>query len=367
MSTGLRMSVPDSMPSSPNQPACTTDVEIGGYFELALPNFGDQFPAPFLKYQSGRAALRAVLEASHFTRVLIPAYICDSVPQAVIEAGLKVDFYELDQQLLPASCARPLPRDVALLYVNYFGLCDDNLLRLQQEHPPAQLLIDNTQALFASGGTACGTIYAPHKFVGVPDGGLLVANGIEVSRPSGEDTGSMSRMNHLLIRTSGSARAGYADFLAAGNSLEDTRPLGMSRLTRRLLASVDLESVKQRRRSNFKRLSDALANRNRRSWNLTAHAVPLCYPLVLDHDVAPIRKRLADCGIYVPTYWEDARARLRRTSVEGALLDRCLALPCDQRYTDQQMDKLVQTLIYEMRSSASLGPRERGNIKQNVP
>ena len=163
----------------------------------------------------------------------------------------------------------------------------------------------------------------------------------------------MSRMNHLLIRTCVDARGGYADFLAAGHSLEDTRPLGMSRLTRRLLASVDLESVKQRRRSNFKRLSEALDRLNRKRWNLTAQAVPLCYPLVLDQDMAPIRKRLADCGIYVPTYWEDARARLGSTSVERALLDRCLALPCDQRYTEQQMDKLVRTLIYELKSSAN--------------
>lgn len=36
--------------------------EIGGFLELALPDFGDPFPSSFLRFQSARSALRAVLE-----------------------------------------------------------------------------------------------------------------------------------------------------------------------------------------------------------------------------------------------------------------------------------------------------------------
>ena len=134
----------------------------------------------------------------------------------------------------------------------------------------------------------------------------------------------------------------------ASRTLEDTRPLRMSRLTQRLLSSIDFASVRSRRRDNFRQLSQALRALNEREWPLDAHSVPLCYPLVLKHDVAPIRKRLAVQGIYVPTYWENARHRIDTTSIESALLDRCLALPCDQRHTKEHINRLIGLVTSEL-------------------
>ena len=57
-------------------------IEIGGYFGLDLPNYGDPFPTT-LKFQSGRAALRAVLEYTNIEQVFLPIYICDTVSRAV--------------------------------------------------------------------------------------------------------------------------------------------------------------------------------------------------------------------------------------------------------------------------------------------
>lgn len=333
----------------PESPSCSIGLEIGGYFELALPDFGDPFPTPFLKYQSARAALRAMLEASSFAHVLLPTYICNSVIRAVTDAGRTIDFYGLDDRLLPAAGVPDLPADTAFLYVNYFGLCDENLLAIQRACPPNQLLVDNTQALFATAGTACAVIYSPRKFVGLPDGGILLSNGLDVSPPADEDTGSLTRMNHLLVRAADSARAGYPHFIAAGHSLDDTNPKRMSRLTQRLLASIDFDAIRLRRRANFEYLSQALGHWNRERWVLGPRQVPLCYPLVLDRDVMGIRRRLADRNIYIPTYWEDVRTRIKATSIEQKLLDRCLPLPCDQRYADEQLDRLVDALDLELR------------------
>ena len=70
--------------------------------------------------------------------------------------------------------------------------------------------------------------------------------------------------------------------------------------------------------------------------------------MVLKHDVAPIRRRLAVQGIYVPTYWEDARHRIDTAGIESALLDRCLALPCDQRHTEEHIDRLIGLVTSEL-------------------
>lgn len=321
--------------------------EIGGFFELELPNLGDPFPAPLVKYQSARAALRALLEQTSFTKVLIPAYVCDSVPRAVEDAGLEAQFYHLDSDLLPSDLPA-LADDVALLYVNYFGICTCNVARLRQLVPEYQLVIDNTQALFAEKGPELAAIYSPRKFVGLPDGGLLAVNGVDIRPPGEEDSGSLDRMDHLLIRLAGSAREGYSHFQESGRSLEDTRPLRMSRLTDRLLASVDMASAKRRRRANFEQLAEALGHLNLRAWRLDAESVPLCYPLTLDRDMKAVRGRLAQQGIFVPAYWEDARPRTDVGSVEHSLLDQTLALPCDQRYGVEQIDMLAGAIRVEI-------------------
>ena len=90
--------------------------------------------------------------------------------------------------------------------------------------------------------------------------------------------------------------------------------------------------------------------------------MPLCYPLVLDGDVMQIRKRLASSSIYIPTFWEDARTRIATTGIEQTLLDRCFALPCDQRHTDEQMDILARSLNSELtQGPPDAGLRPSGN------
>jgi hypothetical protein len=323
--------------------------EIGGFFELALPDFGDPFPSSFLKFQSARSALRAVLEASEFTRVLLPAYICDSVIRAVSDAGRTLEFYRLDEQLGP-RVPGAIPEDTALLCVNYFGLCEDIVIRTKNTVAPNQLIVDNTQALFAPHSEAFGSIYSPRKFVGLPDGGFLATRTSMIVPPTEDDHGSMRRMEHLLMRMAGTARDGYSSFVASDRSLEDTRPLRMSRLTSRLLRSVDMHVVKSQRRANFTRLAAAFDPINIRRWPLGHACVPLCYPLVLENDMTDVRKVLADRNIYVPTYWEDARQRIEDDSVEKVMLDNCLALPCDQRYRDEHIDRLIDCVGFALRT-----------------
>lgn len=96
-----------------------TTLEIGGYIGLDLPDYGDPFPEPFIKFQSGRAALRAVLEGSGIKRIMLPAYICDSVIQRLSMREAVVETYCLDEPLYPRGLPDPFPEKCHLLYVNY--------------------------------------------------------------------------------------------------------------------------------------------------------------------------------------------------------------------------------------------------------
>lgn len=318
--------------------------EIGGYFELELPDYGDPFPDR-LKYQSARAALRAMLECAKIKLVYLPVYICEAVSQAVTDAHSSVQWYSLDGSLYPKGLPKDLEKGSIVLYVNYFGLCDASVKRLLQEYPRRQVVIDNSQALFAPHENALATIYSARKFMGVPDGGLLATNEPGIKPPDTEDTDSIDRMRAMLIRSAYPANNGYDSYLKAESTLTNTRPIGMSRLTNRLISSIDVGEIKSKRRKNFLVLAKKLDEYNKQSWRLEANTVPLCYPLLIDSDVGELRKKLIEKGIYTPSYWPEVKLRAVNNSLEYHLSFRCIFLPCDQRYTAAQMSSLAQEVI----------------------
>lgn len=319
-------------------------ADIGGYFGLELPMHGDIFPSA-VRYQSGRAALRAVLEHTGIERIFLPGYICDSVFQAATDAGAVVETYWLDDSLYPRGLPKSFPAKSVVLYVNYFGLCDANVIRLLANTPENHLIIDNCQALFTRPSNALATIYSPRKFVGIPDGGLLIAPGIKITEPEHEDMDSIGRMRHLLLRMAYTAQDGYHDYVESEMALKNSIPLRMSRLTSRILASIDVGTVTSQRRANFETLAASLGKYNKHKWKLDSESVPLCYPLVLDRDVESIKRSLVEKGIYIPTYWPEIKQSVRLGSIEHRLTSQCLAVPCDQRYSRSQMSHLSDEII----------------------
>ncbi len=319
-------------------------IEIGGYFGLDLPNYGDPFPNTY-KFQSGRAALRAVLEASDIKSVFLPVYICDAVVQAAVDSGVVIERYELDDFLYPKNLPNPLPEKSVVLYVNYFGLCDKNVDCLLGEIQKKQLIIDNSHSLFSSSKNTMAAIYSVRKFIGVPDGGLLVSNLLDIKMPESEDEVSLERMRALLLRVAYSARAGYMSYVKNEKTLNNTKPLRMSRLTNRLMASIDMTMVKRVRRENFLELAGQLDNVNKFKWLISLDSVPLCYPLLLNENVDRIKKILIEKGVFIPTYWPEVKSRAAYNSLEYRLTNHCLFVPCDHRYATTQMKDVAMEII----------------------
>jgi hypothetical protein len=151
-------------------------------------------------------------------------------------------------------------------------------------------------------------------------------------------------MNALLLRMAYSARAGYSTYVAAEKTLSDTRPLKMSRLTSSLMASIDMNAVKQRRRENFLELAAQLNRINKYKWPIESDTVPLCYPLLVDMNISRLMEHLIDNGIFIPTYWQEIYSRAAHNSLEYRLSHCCLFVPCDQRYSTSQMKALAREI-----------------------
>lgn len=307
---------------------------VGGYFSLELAKGDGRVPAGH-RLQSARAGLRLLVEQLGARRVLMPGYICNELVSAARDAGAVTQFYELNADLLPSIGNRPDPDDLFLV-CNYFGVCTNLLEWLESLDSGLRerVVLDYSQAWFEPRAECLATLYSPRKFFGVPDGGIL-ATDLALELPSEYDDGSRNRMRHLVERLDGRREAGRSAYTLAEQSLADTAPRRMSRLTSAVLDSIHARNAAQRRRRNFARLNAELGALNQ--LKLEAGVGPMCYPYLPPSDVHIDRCSLAAHGIFVPRYWDGISGRLRNGSLEEALVERMLALPCDHRYGEQDM------------------------------
>lgn len=332
-------------PPEPPIPGIPIELDaIGGYFGLERAGSGARLPHDASHgFQSARAAFLALLEAGQPSRVWIPWYLCDSMREPLRQANIAWSTYALTAEFNIAGQVDLKPGQW-LLHVNYFGLCDNVQQRILGVYPADQLVFDNAQALFCPPTRCLATLYSPRKFLGVPDGGILVCNGLTIADYP-PDLGSGSRLAHLLLRDDLGAEAGYADFARAEHSLCNQLPRTMSRLTRRLLDGLPYREIMARRRANFQVVARHLDPHNQLRWTLGPESVPLCYPFL---PVEPaLRDELIRARIFVPRYWPELiDDRTCASPAERRWVDELLPLPIDQRYDgDYLLHHMVRPIL----------------------
>ncbi|WP_322031648.1 hypothetical protein [Paraburkholderia sp. J76] len=319
---------------------------IGGYFELELPAGSGAWHRNALCYQSARAAFLALLQAGRPRTVWMPWFQCEVMFEPFAQTGIRVRRYALDDTLNVRVDDGPEPgADDWLLYTNYFGICGRHVDDVLARFGPSRVVIDNSQAFFNAPTDGLATLYSPRKFFGLPDGGYLVTRHA-IGEPAGIDSGSASRCEHLLGRLGGEPEPTYASFVRADASLSNLPPLRMSALTQRMLSSIDYDAASARRAENFSWLHEQLGSYNRLDISIGPGEAPLCYPLIPERGDAvgtatALREFLRQQRVYVPTYWPGVEDNENAPAFERSLPRSLLALPCDQRLTREQRERVA--------------------------
>ena len=312
--------------------------EFGGYLPLELPHGQELYTgAGVLRLNCGRNAIVAALRDAGAKKVYLPYYNCNTVYDAVTRAGFAVERYPLDARRLPVCPA--LGDGEWLLYVNYFGIASDDLLAEVKRRWP-RVIFDNTQAFFSAPRMDADSynVYSCRKFVGVPDGAYLVHTGLtDGIYPA--DT-SWQHAAFLFRCIDESVNSAYGDSLD-NESRFDGEIRGMSPLTRRILASVEYDALRLRRRANYEALHAALAPHN--ALDCPAGADAMIYPFLCRVD--GLRRRLIKNKVYVSQWWKYLLELLPTDSVEADYSRYLLPLPIDQRYTPDDMHALAALVL----------------------
>ena len=314
---------------------------IGGYFELELPDRGSFLHDDGVLLNSGRNALEYVLRSLPAIKHLwIPYYTCEVVLEPVKKLDIPFSFYHINDKL---EIRQPIDLGTSdyLLYTNYFGIKDSYIESLASKYG-IHLIVDNAQAWFTDPIPGTSTIYSPRKFVGVPDGGVAYCpNGIDIEQF--EQDYSYGRFSHLLKRIDIGPTDGYQDFRENSKSIVNQPIRRMSKLTKRLLRSIDFEQIKNRRIVNFRHLDECLREMNSFSIPPSRSFVcPMVYPFFcLD---TTLRSKLIGNRVFVATYWPNVTDWTNGVGLEHELSSCLLPLPCDQRLITDDLQVLIQHL-----------------------
>ncbi len=314
---------------------------IGGYFSLELP-MSEEFHKDALRLNTGRNCLEYILRARKYNKVYIPYYTCEVILEPFKKLNIQYEFYHIDI-LLEITNRITLEENEALLYTNYFGLKQRYIEKLAEEYGP-HLIVDNTQAFYAKPLEGVDTFYTCRKFFGVADGAYLYTD--KLLEEEFEQDESYDKMAHLLKRIDLSAEQGFADFRKVDAGLNNKPIRRMSKLTQRIMQSIDYKEIAARRRVNFEMLNKSLSVSNTLELSLDNDAVPMVYPLLTKRK--GLRAELIDKKAFVAYYWPNVLDWTASDDVEYFLAYQMIPLPIDQRYNEEDMKRVIEIVNQQL-------------------
>ena len=311
---------------------------IGGYFSLELP-LREEYHKDAIRLNTGRNCLEYILRVRKYSKVYIPYYTCEVILEPFRKIGVEYEFYHVDINLEIRDEIK-LKVGEAILYTNYFGLKQRYIEQLA-ERVGSHLIIDNTQALYAKPIQGIDTFYTCRKFFGVADGAYLYTD--KLLDEDFEQDESYDRMVHLLKRIDLSAEEGFVDFRRADDGLDNQPIRKMSKLTLRIMQSIDYEAAAMKRRENYLMLHKVLGEENNLELPFEDDAVPMVYPFLAP--IKGLREKLIENKVFVARYWQNVLDWTTKDDIEDLFAYQMQPLPIDQRYGVDDMKRIIDIII----------------------
>ena len=305
---------------------------------MELPRF-EEFHKNAIRLNTGRNCLEYILRTREYKKVYLPYYTCEVVLEPFKKLGISYEFYYIDLNF-EIRDNLTLKADEALLYVNYYGL-KQRYVELLAEKLGNRLIVDNTQAFYAKPLPGIDTFYTCRKFFGVPDGAYLYTE--KKLEEKFEQDLSFDRMTSLTKRIDLGAEAGYGDFRETTKALAGQPIKRMSKLTHRMMQGIDYDLIAQRRRANYQQLHSALGKCNTLCLPLEEETVPMVYPYLAPFK--SFRERLIENKVFVARYWPNVLEWTTEKDIEYLLAYQMQPLPIDQRYGEEDMNKIITLII----------------------
>lgn len=300
-------------------------------------------------FHNARSAIRWVVEQQKPSNVWLPAYLCPSIHDALYAVSSDIQFYDVDHELhiTPDLLNGEFRKGDAVLTINYFGRPTSSGMRARLANDDDILWIEDCAQTLGFGSDHYGDVrvYSPRKVLGVPDGGLMIDVHGRFDEPNLQPCPTRHLTSPGALRRldpEGNDRSRWFKAFQDAEAAMTSEPCEADPVTRRTVASATYESICSPRTRNYNFLADnlpdlALFPGPASDW------VPFGFPIVTsNHDT--VRNALYDNLIFAPKLWSGMPSPPSAFPEAHSLSERLLMIPCDQRYTLHDMERVVSVL-----------------------
>lgn len=316
-------------------------------------------------FRSGRDTLKFLAkQLGKNQRAFLPILCCDSMIHPFLDNGVEVVFYPLrsDYSIDLDFLEGKIHNGDLLLYINYLDLKSDKVkehekiafIDMKEKKPDLILVDDMTQnlgdLLNCEKKFADYTIMSIRKWASIPDGGLLFAkNDIDVNFDSSSNTyqelklKAMDLKSEYLKTKDENKKQQFLKLFNEANIVldEDRNILPISEWSRDILFSLDFESINNIRVRNAKILKEN-CDTVETPWG-KENSGPLYFPIFTGNQ-NKIQRYLASKSIYCPVLWPAIDQNINFSKFSNYVLNNMLAVPCDQRYSQDEMLFVAETI-----------------------
>lgn len=349
-----------------------TRAEIGSEFWLEKP-----VPQPVAGRDgvytiSGRTAIDLIIQDIAKTRtmrsVYMPAWGCDSMLAPFLSRGVDVRFYDVELKADSISSVKSgksvvnyktntdCTDNTDFFYLtNYFGYENTFPIKIVKrfKEQGAIILYDRTHSFLMENDPymelADYSFASIRKWMGVICGAVVEGVKNKALKPCPYLTPKETAMLMKQAYMEGVDSVDKQEFLKLygefGHHLaEDYQNYEMDDLSYALYKTKDIAAMRHKRRENAKYLHEHLKG-VRFIGELTDKVVPLFVPVLFDttEQRNAVRKKLIEAQIYCPIHWPKP-AQIPANFEANKIYDTELSLICDQRYTTDDMARIVEVL-----------------------
>jgi len=325
---------------------------------------------------SGRTAIDLILQdmmasGQSVNSVYMPAWCCESMMQPFIDRCVNVMFYDITSNKNGFQYVIDSYQRTDILYVtNYFGF--SNMLPVsvinQFKEQGVAIIYDRTHALFRNEEEcpiwANYTIASIRKWLGVASGAIVYKHFGHMSFPVMKDCDYVSAKWEAMALKAAYLREldNYGtppsvpnikevylkEFEAFDHVLsKDYRNYRIDEASLAVWLSTDKTTVRERRRENALFVEDAVnkVSQIRPIFQLHDDDCPLCVPVLFfcREERDDVRRLLTENGVYCPVHWPKSDGIPNEFSV-NEIYDCELSLLCDQRYTPDDLQRMVDII-----------------------
>lgn len=337
--------------------------KIGGFLPLELPN---RYSSPgvsvwefwtgsgfqIITSETARGVLRHILCGLSSRRVWFPTFICREYPEAL--HSIEVRYYPVDERLKPKLdiLRDNLKAGDTVVGIDYFGAQAPPAFRqLVKEREDVHWIEDRAQALDPGPAWGDWIIYSPRKLIGVPDGGIGVCQkrdkAIESPVCVKDRDRLMLRLAPLLARLEDTAESDnnkwHTMFQAAEALPERSFGIAMSEFSQLILKAIPVEPLREVRHQNALTLHHSVPPACR-LLQTPPQGPWMGYPILLGLNRDSIANALSGRGIFCAAHWRTLPAVVPFDTSAHYLANSILTLPCDQRYTPNEMNQIIDAL-----------------------